>query len=142
MAGFDIKIILDNKQRQFLNHLIYVLVMMKYVVSYNGKYSGNINHNEVFDNERLFDNLSIIKWNETPLQWSLRVRVSLQDLLNSKKYSFYHRYCLYMSYGKVCDPPVTRSLKGQSGEYLLPFVRSEDFLDVSSSWYIFFLLSF
>ncbi|RHZ71245.1 hypothetical protein Glove_261g92 [Diversispora epigaea] len=50
--------------------------------------------------KRLFDNLSTIKHNETAVQWSLRVRVPLQNLLNAGKFSVYHRYVLFSSYGQ------------------------------------------
>nr|CAG8595270.1 12373_t:CDS:2 [Entrophospora candida] len=76
---------------------------MKYVVSYIGNYFAfdGKRYDELFDNERLFDTLSIIKQNETPVQWAIRVRVPLQNLLNAGKFSIYHQLCLFASFGKV-----------------------------------------
>jgi hypothetical protein len=56
--------------------------------------------NEMIEKERLYDNLSIIRFHETPQQWALRVKSAVQELLSARKYSFYHAYCLYASYGK------------------------------------------
>ncbi|RHZ82013.1 hypothetical protein Glove_115g105 [Diversispora epigaea] len=101
MADFDINTIISKKDRMLIKPFnLRPGYDMKYVIQYLNLYAGNMDFNKIFNNERLFDNLSIIKQNETILQWSLRVRVPLQDLLNNKKYSFYHRYCLFLSYGK------------------------------------------
>ena len=103
MSGFDITTIIDKKDKTlpkpYNNRPGFD---MKYVVSYISHYCGTYANklNQIFDNERLFDTLSTIKQNETPVQWAIRVRIPLQDLLNSGKFSIYHRYCLFISYGK------------------------------------------
>ncbi|RHZ47850.1 hypothetical protein Glove_566g47 [Diversispora epigaea] len=80
---------------------------MKYVNSYIQNYFGINDHQRffdtLFDNERLFDTLSTIKQNETPVQWGIRVRVPLQNLLNAGKFSVYHRYALFGSFGQGFD---------------------------------------
>ncbi|CAJ0834783.1 2932_t:CDS:1, partial [Entrophospora sp. SA101] len=75
---------------------------MKYVMVYIGNYFtfDGKRYDELFDNERLFDTLSIIKQNETPAQWAIRVRVPLQNLLNAGKFSVYHRFALFASFGQ------------------------------------------
>ena len=103
MSGFDIATIIDKKDKTlpkpYNNRPGFD---MKYAVSYISHYGRSYANklNQIFDNERLFDTLSTLKQNETPVQWAIRVRIPLQDLLNSGKFSIYHRYCLFMSYGK------------------------------------------
>ena len=103
MSGFDIATIIDKKDKTlpklYINRPGFD---MKYVVSYISHYGGTYANklNQIFDNERLFDTLSTIKQNETPVQWAIRVRIPLQNLLSAGKFSVYHRYCLFMSYGK------------------------------------------
>jgi hypothetical protein len=55
--------------------------------------------------EKLYDNLSIIRSRETPQQWAVRVRDTVQILLAKKYWSVYHVYCLYSGFGegKVTD---------------------------------------
>ena len=48
-----------------------------------------------------YDNLSVIRSHETPQQWAIRVRVTLQALITEeKKESFYHVFCLFASFGQ------------------------------------------
>ena len=103
MSGFDVITILDKKDRTLPKPFnIRPGYDMKYVVSYIGNYFAfdGKRYDELFNNERLFDILSIIKQNETPVQWAIRVRVPLQNLLNAGKFSVYHRLCLFASFGK------------------------------------------
>ncbi|CAG8729593.1 5519_t:CDS:1, partial [Racocetra fulgida] len=75
MSGFDIATILDKKNRALPKPFnIRPGFDMKYVKSYILNYTGSYGNklNQVFNNERWFDNLSTIKHNETPFQWSLR----------------------------------------------------------------------
>ncbi|RHZ86989.1 hypothetical protein Glove_41g127 [Diversispora epigaea] len=60
----------------------------KYVVSYIGNYFAfdRKRYNELFENEKLYNNLSIIEQGITPVQWAMRVRVFLQNLLNAEKF--------------------------------------------------------
>nr|CAG8634095.1 7928_t:CDS:2 [Entrophospora candida] len=103
MSGFDITIILDKKDRTLPkpinNRPGYDL---KYIESYIRNYFGYYTDpfKPLFDSERLYDKLSIMKQGENPNQWVVRVRANLQYLLSEKKYSVYHRYCLFASFGK------------------------------------------
>ncbi|CAG8620685.1 9603_t:CDS:1, partial [Diversispora eburnea] len=64
----------------------------KYVTSYIEYYLAfdEKQYDKLFDNEKLFNNLSIIKQNETLVQWGIRVRVPLQNLLSAGKFNVYH----------------------------------------------------
>ena len=93
MSAFTIATILDKKDRTLPKPFnIRPGYDMKYAMSYMYHYWGTYvnNFNQIFDNERLFDTLSVIKQNETPVQWGIRVRVPLQNLLNAGKFSVYH----------------------------------------------------
>jgi len=102
MSGLIITTIIDKKAKsvKLINNR--PGYDMKYVVSYIGNYFAfdRKRYDELFDNERSFDTLSIIKQNETPVQWAIRVRTPLQNLLNAGKFSVYHRLCLFASFGK------------------------------------------
>nr|CAG8563388.1 9977_t:CDS:2 [Entrophospora candida] len=74
MSSFDIPIILGNKDKQLPK--------------------------PINNRPGLYDALSVIQPNETPQQWAIRVRVPLQELVSERKRSFYHRCCLFSSYGK------------------------------------------
>ena len=71
MSGFDIATIIDKKDKTlpkpYINRPGFD---MKYAVSYISHYGGTYANklNQIFDNERLFDTLSTIKQNETPVQ--------------------------------------------------------------------------
>nr|CAG8541308.1 12381_t:CDS:2 [Entrophospora candida] len=102
MSGLDITIILGNKQRQlpkpFNNRpgydMKYVMIYLNY---YHPIYYGE-NLEKLFDTEKKYDNLSIVKRDEKLIQWAVRVRIDLQDLLSENKLGMYHRYCLFASY--------------------------------------------
>ncbi|CAJ0846800.1 12130_t:CDS:2, partial [Entrophospora sp. SA101] len=49
--------------------------------------------------ERQYDTLSVIRPNETPQQWAIRVRVPLQELVSEGKRSVYHVHCLFGGFG-------------------------------------------
>ncbi|RHZ45688.1 hypothetical protein Glove_661g57 [Diversispora epigaea] len=105
MSGFDVATILDKKDRTLPKPFnIHPGFDMKCVNSYIQNYFGINDHQRffdtLFDNERLFDTLSTIKQNKTPVQWGIRVRVPLQNLLNAGKFSVYHRYALFESFGQ------------------------------------------
>ncbi|RIB09310.1 hypothetical protein C2G38_2209278 [Gigaspora rosea] len=103
MSSVSISIIIDKKaksQKIINNHPGYD---MKYVESYIYKYCG-INDfqqffDELFETERRYDILSVIKPYETPVQWAIRVRVPLQELVSEKKRSVYHVHCLFGAFG-------------------------------------------
>jgi hypothetical protein len=50
--------------------------------------------------EKIYDNLSIINLNETPYQWAIRVKGTLQTLINEGYRSYYHVFCLFGSFGQ------------------------------------------
>ncbi|CAB5370148.1 unnamed protein product [Rhizophagus irregularis] len=47
--------------------------------------------------ERIYDNLSIISSYETPQQWAIRVKDTLQALITEGHRSYYHVFCLFRS---------------------------------------------
>ena len=49
--------------------------------------------------EKIYDNLSIISSYETPQQWAIRVKATLQTLIAEGYRSFYHAFCLFGSFG-------------------------------------------
>ena len=50
--------------------------------------------------EKIYDNLSIIRSFETPQQWAIRVKATLQTLIAEGYRSFYHVFCLFGSFGQ------------------------------------------
>ncbi|GBC05315.1 hypothetical protein RclHR1_06170019 [Rhizophagus clarus] len=50
--------------------------------------------------EKIYDNLSIISLYETPQQWAIRVRNTLQVLIAEGYESYYHLFCLFGSSGQ------------------------------------------
>ncbi|RHZ55612.1 hypothetical protein Glove_413g19 [Diversispora epigaea] len=103
MSGLNISIIIDKKaksQKLINNRPGYD---MRYVNSYILNYCG-INDlqrffDELFETERQYDILSVIRPFETLKQWAIRVRVPLQELVSEKKRSVYHVHCLYGGFG-------------------------------------------
>ena len=61
MSGFDVTTFLDKKDRTLPK-------------PFNIRPGYDKRYDELFDNEISFDTLSIIKQNETPVQWAIRVR--------------------------------------------------------------------
>ncbi|RHZ75221.1 hypothetical protein Glove_216g31 [Diversispora epigaea] len=76
---------------------------MKYAESYIYKYCGINDYqrffDELFEIERQYNTLSVIRPLETLKQWAIRVRVPLQELVSEKKRSLYHVHCLYGGFG-------------------------------------------
>src|SRR5688572_23959174 len=50
--------------------------------------------------EKIYDNLSIISSYETPQQWAIRVKNTLQALITEGHESYYHVFCLFGSSGQ------------------------------------------
>ena len=50
--------------------------------------------------EKIYDSLSIISSYETPQQWAIRVKATLQTLIAEGYRSFYHVFCLFGSFGQ------------------------------------------
>ena len=103
MSGLNIPIIIDKKaklQKPINNRPGYD---MKYIKSYIYKYFGINDYQQFFDKlfeiERQYDTLSVIRPNETPQQWAIRVRIPLQELVSEKKRSVYHIHYLYGGFG-------------------------------------------
>ena len=48
---------------------------------------------------------TIVRKDENLIQWAVRVRINLQELLIKQKFSVYHNFCLFASYpgGKLED---------------------------------------
>jgi len=70
-----------------------------YIMNYCSSYANEFE--KLLEVEKRFDNLSIIRPHETPKQWAIRVRVALQALITEeKKESFYHKFCLFGSFGQ------------------------------------------
>ncbi|CAG8822432.1 13936_t:CDS:1, partial [Racocetra fulgida] len=75
MSGFNIATILDKKDRTLPKPINNRPGFdLKYAISYIGNYIhiDGKRYDELFDNEKLFDNLSIIKQDMTPVQWAMR----------------------------------------------------------------------
>ena len=93
MSGLSISIIINKKDRTlpkpFNNRPGYD---MRYVQSYVLNYCGYGGEQleRLYATERLYDNLSIIRQDENLIQWAVRVRINLQDLLLQQKFSVYH----------------------------------------------------
>ena len=49
--------------------------------------------------EKRYDDLSIINSYETPQQWAIRVKATLQTLIAEGHRSFYHVFCLFAGQG-------------------------------------------
>jgi len=93
MSGLSISIIINKKDRTlpkpFNNRPGYD---MRYVQSYVLNYCGYGGEQleRLYATKRLYDNLSIIRQDENLIQWAVRVRINLQDLLLQQKFSVYH----------------------------------------------------
>ncbi|RIB00551.1 hypothetical protein C2G38_2302563 [Gigaspora rosea] len=107
MSGLSISIIIDKKDRTlpkpFNNRPGYD---MRYVQSHVLNYCGYGGEQleRLYATERLYDNLSIIRQDKNLIQWAVRVRINLQDLLLQQKFSVYHRFCLFASYPGEREP--------------------------------------
>ncbi|PKY56528.1 hypothetical protein RhiirA4_507466 [Rhizophagus irregularis] len=101
-SAIGVKMIIDKKEWQLpkpvSNRPGYD---MEYYRVYLGNYFGNMNIKKFLDNEKLYDSLSIMRKEESPMQWGLRVKTTLQSLLSQKEYSIYHTFCLFAGYGEV-----------------------------------------
>ncbi|RHZ69718.1 hypothetical protein Glove_280g70 [Diversispora epigaea] len=104
MSGINISIIIDKKaksQKLINNRPGYD---MKYVVSYIYNYCGINDYQRYFDDlyetEKRYDTLSVIRPHETLKQWAIRVRVPLQELVSEGKRSVYHVHALFLGFGK------------------------------------------
>jgi hypothetical protein len=51
-------------------------------------------------NEKIYDKLSIMRKGESPVQWGLRVKSTLQYLLSRNENSIYHSFCLFAGFGE------------------------------------------
>ncbi|CAJ0843544.1 9004_t:CDS:2 [Entrophospora sp. SA101] len=91
MSSFDISIILGNKDRNLPkpinNRPGYDIKYTQTYISRYSSFSGE-RYNQFFEIERLYDTLSVIRPNETPKQWAIRVRVPLQELDVDKTESY------------------------------------------------------
>src|SRR6185436_2484349 len=104
MSGLNISIIIDKKaksQKLINNRPGYD---MEYVVSYVYNYCGINDYQRFFDDlyetEKRYDTLSVIRPFETLKQWAIRVRVPLQELVSEGKRSVYHVHALFLGFGK------------------------------------------
>ena len=75
---------------------------MEYCRSMIGHYYPNFYQiNPQFcNNEKGYDRLSIIRQDETPVQWRIRVMNDIYTLLTQEKLSVYHRFCLFAGIGR------------------------------------------
>ncbi|CAG8721523.1 7177_t:CDS:2 [Cetraspora pellucida] len=105
LRNLVIPIAIDKKNRRlpkpFNNHPGYDL---KYVELYINKYCGINDYqrffDELFETERRYDTLLVIKPYKTPVQWAIRVRVPLQELISERKRSVYHVHALFLAFSK------------------------------------------
>ncbi|RHZ88205.1 hypothetical protein Glove_25g59 [Diversispora epigaea] len=75
MSGFDIALTLDKKNRALLKSFnirlgFDIKYVESYILNYTRSYANKLNY--VFNNKRLFNNLSTIKHKEISFQWVLR----------------------------------------------------------------------
>src|SRR5215469_7996771 len=93
-----VKMIIDEKERQLpkptSNRPGY---NMKYYRIYIANYLNMsiMDFGKFIANEKLYDKLSIMGWEESPDQWGLRVKSTLQNLLSRNERSIYHSFCFY-----------------------------------------------
>ncbi|CAG8646191.1 8815_t:CDS:1, partial [Diversispora eburnea] len=66
-----------------------------YIYNYYGINDYQRFFDELFETERQYDTLSVIRSNETSQQWVIRIRVPLQELISKKKRNVYHVHCLF-----------------------------------------------
>jgi len=66
--------------------------------SYRFHYPGQFE--KMIEVEKIYDNLSIISLYETPQQWAIRVKDTLQALITEGHGSYYHVFCLFGSSGQ------------------------------------------
>ena len=83
---FGINIILDERYNKVVpkpinNHSGYD---MKYVSAYMRNHRSDTDLEKIIKTEKLYDDLSIIRSHETPQQWAVRVRGTVQTLLAEK----------------------------------------------------------
>ena len=102
MSGFSFNIILDKEFNKVVpkhvnNRPGYD---MSYVSAYMRNYGYSTDLEKMIKTEKLYDGLSIIRSHETPRQWAVRVRGTVQILLAEKYRSVYHVHCLYAGFGK------------------------------------------
>ena len=107
MSGFSVNIILDKEYNKVVPKPINNRpgYDMRYISAYIRNYSYGTDLEKIIKMEKLYDNLSIIRSRETPQQWAVRVRGTVQILLAKKYWSVYHVHCLYSGFGenKVTD---------------------------------------
>ena len=101
-SAINVKMIIDKKEwrlpKPVSNRPGYD---MEYYRVYLGNYFGSMNIKKFLDNEKFYDSLSIMRKGKSPMQWGLRVKSTLQDLLSRNENSIYHTFCLFAGYGEV-----------------------------------------
>ena len=95
-----VKIILDKIYNKTIPINLHLGYDMEHIFNYRPQ-TDNYQYEKVVEIEKQYDYLSIIRPYETPQQWAVRIRAPLQELLSKRKYSLYHVYCLFSSFGQV-----------------------------------------
>jgi hypothetical protein len=100
MPGETVKIILDNIYNKSVPKPINLHpgYDMEHVFNYRPQ-TDNYQYKKVVEIEKQYDHLSIIRPHKISQQWAVRIRAPLQGLLSKRKYSLYHVYCLFASFG-------------------------------------------
>ena len=73
---------------------------MEYYRTYLRNYWSGIDFKKFLANEKIYDKLSIMRKGESPVQWGLRVKNTLQYLLSRNEKSIYHSFCLFAGFGE------------------------------------------
>ncbi|RIB02994.1 hypothetical protein C2G38_2226283 [Gigaspora rosea] len=73
---------------------------MKYVSAYMRNHRSDTDLEKIIKIEKIYDYFSIIRSYETPWQWAVRVRGTVQTLLAEKYWNVYYVHCLYAGFGE------------------------------------------
>ena len=113
-----------------------------YDIEYIGKYNAYCGvayqateFEKMIEVEKIYDNLSIISLNETPCQWAIRVKGTLQTLITKGNRSYYHVFCLFASFGQGVTKTCSKGEKLPLVITDLVFIRAEWlFASIVGNW--------
>ena len=137
MPGAMVKIIIDRVYNKIVPKPINLRpgYDMEHVFNYQHQ-TDNYRYEKVVEIEKEYDYLSIIRPHETSQQWANRVRGPLQELLSRRKYSVYHVFCLFGSFGQIVSTTyyVNGELYGTPFDYRRPSVHKSQMAICFKCW--------
>ena len=137
MPGDMVKIIIDRVYNKIVPKPINLRpgYDMEHVFNYRPQ-TDNYRYEKVVEIEKEYDYLSIIRPHETSQQWANRVRGPLQELLSRRKYSVYHVFCLFGSFGQIVSTTyyVNGELYGTPFDYRRPSVHKSQMAICFKCW--------